>query len=313
MSKVLFSADWHIKLGQKNVPKEWQKARFRTMFSMLHEMCITKKADIHVIGGDIFDSVPSLEELQLFTEFLEGISIPTYMFDGNHCATRKGQTFLKILKPIFEGLNPDMHVLLGCQELFGMDVIPYTDIKTFKPNDFKNDILLTHVRGNIPPHVKAEIDLSKLSRWKLVLAGDLHSHKNSQENIIYPGSPMTVTFHRTTNVSTGVILLDTETIKTNWFMLLLPQLLKKTVDSEDKMIATSFDHTIYELTGDLKELSKVTKANPLLDKKIVVRNVDSKIDFSNLKTIEAELYAYLKEVKCMQNTDKTIKTYNDYI
>lgn len=312
MSKVLFSADWHIKLGQKNVPKEWQKARFRNLYTMLHDMCKSKNIDYHVIGGDIFDSVPSLEELQLFTEFLEGIEIPTYIFDGNHEATRKGQTFFSSLKPIFERLNYNVTVILGSDTIENMDVIPYTELKTFKPENYHNDILLTHVRGEIPPHVKAEIDLTKLDRWKLVLAGDLHSNTNSQRNILYPGSPMTVTFHRRV-INTGVIVLDTETLKTQWFALVLPQLVRKTVDSEDQMIATSFDHTIYELTGDMKELSQARKVNPLLDKKIVNRQVDAKINFSNLKSIEEELHTYLTKVKLMKDTDKTMQVFNDYI
>ena len=78
---------------------------------------------------------------------------------------------------------------------------------------------------------------------------------------------------------------------------------RKTVDSEDQMIATSFDHTIYELTGDMKELSQARKVNPLLDKKIVNRQVDAKINFSNLKSIEEELHTYLTKVKLMKDTD----------
>jgi hypothetical protein len=36
--KILFSADWHIKLGQKNVPADWQKNRFRQLFSSIAEV-----------------------------------------------------------------------------------------------------------------------------------------------------------------------------------------------------------------------------------------------------------------------------------
>ena len=70
MAKMLMSADWHIKIGQKNVPREWQKARFIRMYDLMHKMCIDEKVDGHVIMGDIFDTVCSLEELALFATFL---------------------------------------------------------------------------------------------------------------------------------------------------------------------------------------------------------------------------------------------------
>ncbi len=308
--KILFSADWHIKLGQKNVPREWQVNRFQRFYSMIHDL--SPKVDMHIIGGDIFDTIPSLSELALFALFLEGVNIPTYIFDGNHEATRKGKTFLSILKPVIERLQDRVTVLEGIQELEGVDIIPYTHIKTFNPEDFHHSILFTHVRGNIPPHVKAEIDLDKLKHWELVIAGDLHSHTNSQANIVYPGSPMTVTFHRNVT-NTGVLIVDTEDISYRWSSFVLPQLLRKTVETEEEMIATQFDHTIYEITGNIDELSGVKKTNPLLDKKIVKRVVESKLNFSKLETVEDELLAYFNEVKGLTNTDKIIKRYNDYI
>ena len=312
MTKILFSADWHIKLGQKNVPKDWQIKRFHLLYKEL--LTIEKENNItaHIIGGDIFDSSPSLEEIKLFTEFIINVTKPTFIFDGNHEATRKGKTFFEYLKPVFENMNDKVFILSGITDLMNMDIIPYTDLKTFNPDNFKRDILITHVRGEIPPHVKPEIDLEKLSKWKLVLAGDLHSHSNSQKNIVYPGSPMTTTFHRN-KTQTGVIIFDNETLEYEWVALKLPQLIRKTVESEEEMIKTPYDHTIYELTGNAQELAKIQKSNPLLDKKIVKRQVQSKIDFSNTETIEEELFLYLKKVKGITNIDKIMKTFNDYI
>ena len=47
--------------------------------------------------------------------------------------------------------------------------------------------LFTHVRGEIPPHVKPEVDLDRFEDFPIVFAGDLHAHSNSQRNIVYPG------------------------------------------------------------------------------------------------------------------------------
>ena len=51
--KILFSADWHIKLGQKNVPREWQVNRYKMLFEKLH--VLEELVDLHIIGGDVFD------------------------------------------------------------------------------------------------------------------------------------------------------------------------------------------------------------------------------------------------------------------
>ena len=79
--KILASADWHIKLNQKNVPVDWAKARFRGMFEQVH--ALSEQADLHIVMGDVFDKLPSMEELELYFEFVAGVRVPTYIFDGN--------------------------------------------------------------------------------------------------------------------------------------------------------------------------------------------------------------------------------------
>ena len=58
---ILFTADWHIKLGQKNVPVEWAINRYNTFFEQVHE--VSRECDMHIIGGDLFDRIPSMDEL----------------------------------------------------------------------------------------------------------------------------------------------------------------------------------------------------------------------------------------------------------
>ena len=38
----------------------------------------------------------------------------------------------------------------------------------------RNDILVTHIRGEVLPHITPEYDFEKLRPWKLILLGDLH-------------------------------------------------------------------------------------------------------------------------------------------
>jgi len=49
--KILFTADWHIKLGQKNVPMPWACSRYDLFFEVVHEL--ESEVDLHVIGGGL--------------------------------------------------------------------------------------------------------------------------------------------------------------------------------------------------------------------------------------------------------------------
>ena len=84
---ILYTADWHIKLGQKNVPVKWAINRYQMFFEQVYE--IEKQCSMHIIGGDIFDRLPSMEELELYFSFIRKVQIPTIIYDGNHEATKK--------------------------------------------------------------------------------------------------------------------------------------------------------------------------------------------------------------------------------
>jgi len=308
--KILFSADHHIKLGQKNIPKAWQKNRYNMLWRKLHEL--EEQCDMHILGGDIFDKIPNPEELAMYFDFIVGCKIPTFIYDGNHEALKKGETFLKYLEQVSNNINSNVHIINGIFELGEIDVIPYTDLKTFDPDNFSNKILCTHVRGNIPPYVVEEIDLTKFDGWEIVLAGDLHSYENSQGNILYPGSPLSITFHRN-KIDNGVIILDTETMTHEYIPLGLPQLIRKTVTSKDDVIPTDYDHTIYEITGNLLELSDIDTTSEFIDKKIVSKKYDSILNFKGV-TIPEELSLYLSTILKLENEDVLgiLKVYNDY-
>lgn len=309
--KIVFSADWHIKLGQKNVPREWQKNRYRMLFREIYKL--EEKADIHILGGDVFDTLPKPEEMALFLEFVAGCKIPTFIFDGNHESTRKGKTFLTFFKEAVNHINDKAEILDGTTTILdGMiDVIPYTHLKKFNPKDFHADICCTHVRGNIPPHVVEEIDLDLFKDWKTVVAGDLHSYSNSQKNILYPGSPLAITFHRNP-IENGVLLFNTEDHSHEFVPLGLPQLIRKTVTSKDEIVKTEYDHTIYEVTGNILELADVDTSSDLIDKKLISRQTDAVLNLHKL-SVEEELKQYLDlVVQLGDDIDDIIKVFNDY-
>jgi len=288
---ILFSADIHIKLGQKNVPIEWAKARYQGLFEQLHEL--SKDVELHIIGGDLFDRMPTIEELELYFHFIANCSVPTLIFSGNHEATKKGQTFLSKLKEVTNALNSLVTIIdEAYEDSRGFSILPYCDLHKKNSIEMLNYKLplFTHVRGEIPPHVTPEVDLSRFDKFPIVFAGDLHSHSNCQRNLVYPGSPLTTSFHRTP-VETGVIVIQKDW-DWYWERLKLPQLIRKTVRSSAEMVPGIYDHIIYEVEGDLSELASV-KNSDLLDKKVVRRSVDTTLILTKEMSVAEELSEYL--------------------
>lgn len=312
--KLLFSSDYHVKLASKNIPQEWARNRFIQLFEKLWEY--EDLSDLHVVGGDFFDKMPTLEELELYYEFVSSRKCKTIIIPGNHEALKKNTTFLTYLKTITARLSHNLvQVIDDFYSFENIDVIPYNCLKQYHPADIDmhGDILITHVRGDIPPHVKAEVDLSLFDRWKVVLAGDLHSYDNCQRNILYPGSPLTTSFHRNM-VDTGVIVLDTDTLDHRFIKLDLPQLIRKTIQAGEDMVATPPHHTIYEVEGDMDELAGI-QDHDLMDKKVVKRSTDTALILDPEMTVEQEIAEYLAFIlELPQETiDKVMSEYHDCI
>jgi hypothetical protein len=180
---------------------------------------------------------------------------------------------------------------------YGIEFVPYNKLKDFEDNNpwpEGGQILCTHVRGAIPPHVTPEVNLEIFKNWDVVLAGDLHSYENCQLNILYPGSPVTTSFHRQP-VDTGVILLDTETLEHKWLKLELPQLIRKTVGVDDPKPPTDYHHTIYQVEGDMQELGQLEDSD-LIDRKVIKRTTDVELMLSNDMTLIQEVKEYLQYI-----------------
>tara|TARA_X000001382_G_scaffold113285_1_gene91024 strand:- start:107 stop:1054 length:948 start_codon:yes stop_codon:yes gene_type:complete len=286
---ILFTADWHIKLGQKNVPLEWAKNRYQMFFDQIS--VLEKDVDLHIIGGDLFDRIPTMDELSLYFKFVKSVNVATIIFDGNHEATRKNKTFFTNLKEVTEQINPLVTVVDRTYYSDDWAILPYADLhKKNSIEDINSPILFTHVRGEIPPHVVPEVNLERFDKFDIVFAGDLHAHSNTQRNIVYPGSPMTTSFHRQL-VKTGYITIEKDW-SWAWHEFDLPQLLRKTVDDPADMLQTDFHHTIYEIEGDVSDLSNI-KNSELLDKKVVKRKTEATLILDKEMSIEEELNEYL--------------------
>jgi DNA repair exonuclease SbcCD nuclease subunit len=314
--KVLFTADLHIKLGQKNVPVEWAKNRYKELFAEISIQ--STQVDLTVLGGDIFDKLPNMEELELYFDLINSIHSMCLVYSGNHEALKRNTTFLTSLKSVTNKINPKVKVIDDFYSYKGIDFIPYNKLKDWEKdpdNTFVRlgRVLCTHVRGEIPPHVKPEIPLELFNRWNLVLAGDLHSYENSQKNILYPGSPITTSFHRN-RVDTGIIILDTDTLGHRWIKLDLPQLIRKTIKAGEPMPPGERDHIIYEVEGDMAQLAAVA-GHDLIDKKVVKRDSDSALILDASMTIAEEVAEYLRYVLNLNedSVQSVLKELQEYV
>lgn len=300
--KILFTADHHIKLGQRKVPEEWQRNRYLMLVKEINLAFEENKCDLHILGGDVLDvAKPSTKELDLFFEFISLLEHETLIYTGNHEATSKKHSALYDLASEVRRCNPKVTVLTEPFRSDDFDVIDYIELhrKDWEPQQAK--ICFTHVRGEIPPHVKPEIDLNKFSNYDLVVSGDLHSHSNTQHlpngvDLVYPGSPLTTSFHRNLSEGNGYLVIDTETVSWKWFPLEMPQLIRKTVTCESEIVEDPYHRVIYELEGDVVSLGSVDNSNELLDKK-VNQNVSKSAKLYGLTgVISEEVLVYCEEV-----------------
>lgn len=297
--KILHSADWHILLNKKKVPYQWQYNRFQLFFEQL----LSIDHDVHIIAGDLFDRKPEPDEVALLLTYLNRVTKPTRIIPGNHEATRRGESFFKHFAQK-NAINNDLVKIYTentreeiCGQYFTF--FPYGEMQLdHLPTYYPNDILVTHIRGEVAPHITAEYDFSKLRPWKLILLGDLHfAHQYQDYPAYYSGSPANVVFDRDgINNSYGVNLIlfnSIDNYQVDFIDLKLPKLIRKTISSESEMIPSETDHVMYELTGSVDQLAKI-KQSDLLDKKIPTRPQESARMNLVGKTIPEELIAWLE-------------------
>ena len=307
MIKILSSADWHVNLHRKKIPRHWQMNRFQLLFNKLLEL--ETQCDVHVIAGDLFDKEPDPDEICLVLAYLNSVQKPTIVVPGNHEATSRGRTFWEHFKLENTIKNQLVHIFTenGRIELAGQGfcAFPYGSVQTDQlPAYVDGDVLITHIRGEVPPHITAEYDFEKLRPWKLVLLGDLHfRHRYKDYSVYYPGSPLNTTFDRDDKREYGVDIITMHSIddySVDFVNLKLPKLLRRTVSVNEPMVQDLYHHVIYEVTGSIDELAKVKKTD-MLDKKMVEKPAtDATLDLKD-KSLYEELEIWLKYVKVAES------------
>lgn len=312
--KILSSGDWHVNLHKKKVPYKWQENRFLQFFAKLKDL--EETCDVHIISGDVFDEAPNTDETCLVLSYLNTISIPTILIPGNHSSTQKGHSFWEDFKRDNSITNRNVFLSVENERINlngqWFQTFPYGQVQLKNIPEYQpGDILVTHIRGEVPPHITAEFDFEKLRDWKLILLSDLHfNHKYKDYPAYYPGSPLNTTFDRDDKREYGVDIITLRSVDdytVDFHNLRLPKLIRRTVPVGTKMTADPVHHVIYEVTGTIDELARVEK-NDLLDKKMVDKPIgDSVLDLKD-KTVIEELEIYLNYIKVAE-TDTVLAEY----
>ena len=202
----------------------------------------------------------------------------------------------------------DIHIIAG--DVFDKKPEP-DEICLFLSYVNSGDLLVTHIRGEVPPHVTPEFDFEKIRQWELIILGDLHfNHKYKDFNAYYPGSPLNTHFDREDSRKYGVDVftyIDHKNYSREFIDLKLPKLLRKTITTNDEIVSHDFNHVIYEVVGSIDEVSKIENSD-LIDKKIATApSENSKLDLRN-KSILEELKDYLIYLK-VDNKESVLDEY----
>lgn len=313
--KILQVADIHINLHKKKIPYQWQADRFKTLFNKLLDL--EKSCDVVVLAGDIFDKKPEPDEICLFLSYANSVTKPTLAIPGNHEASTKGNTFLEHFETEHAINNPNFILKTKNSRLDiegqGFQLFPYGEMQIGNiPKYVEGDILVTHIRGEVPPHITAEFDFDKIKAWPLTLLGDLHfQHKYKDYNVYYSGSPLNTTFDRSDNKEYGVNIINYSSptdYSVTFYDLQLPKLIRYTVDVGTELLKDDYHHVVYEVTGSIDKLSKIQN-HELLDKKIAEKpQENSVLDLRN-KNLKQELEAYLDFIK-VENKKSVIQLFD---
>jgi len=304
--KILFIADQHYMLRKKGVKREWLANRLTEFHEQIK--VILEGIDLVILGGDLFDKAPSIGEVGFFLDFLElckRYESPVVMIAGNHEATTKYETFLSEIDVLQDKY---FTLVTGQKRIKYKDMyvtyMSYGEVKRqTNPKlpipDWKN-IMVSHVCGDLPPHVKEEYPISNFDGYDLTLLGDLHHYHRSLtgKNSWYPGSPYSISFSQASETNKyGVFVIDTES--TTWttpefIPLDLPQLITikcspEEIDEVKLKIQDSRHCYKIEVEGTPEEMAKIT------DKSVIKKSVVSSTATVDLryKTREEELDAVL--------------------
>ncbi len=297
MTRALCVADIHLNLNNNS---EWEANRFSLLFDYLAD---AEEEYVYLLG-DIFDKArPSLEELSLFYQNIAKLKRKVVrLIAGNHEILAKDVTLFDKIPSV------------GFKYYRDFDIVKMEDVNIYlcgnnKLDKLKNlksgslsskvNILMTHVRCDIPPHVKEELPLKPLSNmFDYIIAGDIHSLYRPFDNFYYTNQPYSTTYVKDKAHHIIRLSVDKKDVKIQHIPISFPNKILKVPVLCEVPPLNSKDLFKIRITGTLKELlSFENKGNVRFDK--VVEDLATadikKIKRGKKLDLEEHIIAVLKD------------------
>jgi hypothetical protein len=318
MKNFICTADIHIQL-KKKIDIGWQEDRYVMLSAKLIELCTANDASL-IIAGDLFErSEPSQEELKIAFQFLRTIreaGIETWLVSGNHETISAGVdtfTFLDVGKDLTVDLHYGKYLrLLLPEEETQIDFLNHCDLGVgpmMTDLQYKNSILVTHVRCDFNQFVRAEVDILELcNSYDLTIAGDIHEEFFQElpggRSLVYTNTPLNKEFQTCNNDSVLLLQVDKNGPKMQRLPMDLPALLQITIEAGDELSALDPRHCYrIAVNGErdaLRAFRKPDHPYVLVDKIPTVLEALSERDRETLEAVDdrgldEDLIVYLGE------------------
>jgi len=223
--KRIFTADIHLSIYQNSKLKNGLAIQLYDIFSALKQMVVYAKnnsIDIIEIGGDLFNdkNLTYTKPLSMFTDFLEdNKDIMFRIINGNHDMDTTSKDQISLVKTLKGHSN--VEAIIDVKNIGNTLYVPFTnhivdDILKSEPYD----ILISHFGLNEAQlstgiSLIADIGMSKLSKFKLVLLGHYHKGqelKNANTHLFYVGTPFQKDWNEK-HQDKRFLVYDTETLE----------------------------------------------------------------------------------------------------
>ena len=264
---VAIVSDIHINLRRHSA---FETSRVLALAALL----VSKDYTHIVLNGDLLDHArPTLQEAKLAQDFIKiisNINTMVYLLDGNHEAidvSKKLSTYDYIQMPSCVYIKDSVVQI----EERDIRMVSWSHLKALS-RPTAADLLITHVRCEVKPHIKAERDMMFLQEYPLCILGDIHSRYAPADNALYTSSPYAISFS-SKDPKGSYIEINMEDMIPHYVDTNLAQKVKLVGVVEDFRDFTPDNKDIYNIvvSGTLEDLRTLKAHKNVLYTKIIDR------------------------------------------
>lgn len=236
------------------------------------------------ILGDTFDTnKPTLDEISLF---YEGMALlkdkEVILIDGNHESISDDVTvFDKIPQVGYRYIKNDIIKIEGIR-IYLLSWSKLSRLSRMVDSGLTSlpKALFTHVRCTIPPHIKEEVPLKKVSEaFNMVVAGDIHitGHKPF-DNFHYTGQPYSTHYKSKGLQSVLEVTFDKRGVTAEPIYTNFPNKIMYKVHASEVSKLNNVDLFKLKVTGSISELAELPDSNNIIYEKTVSAFDMTKVD-----------------------------------